>query len=177
MYSTIFIILSAAILFTSCDKTETFDDKWKLDNEAQFTLITNDARYKKINSESGKGFVMYREIESGNGATPYFTDRVEVLYTGWYKRDWSKSDTYKDDKGNIIYNKVIFDSTAKRNNIPSKFQVKEVVDGFSTALQHMKVGDKWEIWIPWNMGYGDISSGNIPAYTTLVFEIELVNIL
>ncbi|ULB34024.1 MULTISPECIES: FKBP-type peptidyl-prolyl cis-trans isomerase [Proteiniphilum] len=177
MYSTIFIILSAAILFTSCDKTETFDDKWKLDNEAQFALITNDARYKKINSQSGKGFIMQKEIESGDGATPYFTDRVEVLYTGWYKRDWSKSDTYKDDKGNIIYNKVIFDSTANRNNIPSKFQIKELVDGFSTALQHMKVGDKWEIWIPWYMGYGEISSGTIPAYTTLVFEIELVSIL
>jgi peptidylprolyl isomerase/FKBP-type peptidyl-prolyl cis-trans isomerase FklB len=43
----------------------------------------------------------------------------------------------------------------------------------------MQEGDKWEIWIPWNLGYGasENTSGNIPAYTTLVFEIELVGII
>ena len=52
-----------------------------------------------------------------------------------------------------------------------------VVDGFSTALQHMKVGDKWEVWMPWRLAYGVTGKGNIPGYTTLVFEIELVEIV
>jgi peptidylprolyl isomerase/FKBP-type peptidyl-prolyl cis-trans isomerase FklB len=120
---------------------------------------------------------MYKEIESGEGATPYFTDQVKVLYTGWFKREWSKSDTYTDDKGNSIYNKIIFDSTSNRNDIPSIFAVNGVVDGFSTALQHMQVGDKWEIWIPWKLGYGESGNNSIQGYTTLVFEIELVAIV
>lgn len=163
------------LLFSACDKTETFDDQWKLDNEAQFTAITVNPAYTKLNSQSGNGFVMYKEIQSGNGETPYFTDKVKVLYTGWYKNIWSMPDTYTDDKNNIIYNKVIFDST-ENNNIPRTFAVNGVVDGFSTALQHMKVGDKWEVWMPWKLAYGEAGNTTIAGYTTLVFEIELVSV-
>jgi peptidylprolyl isomerase/FKBP-type peptidyl-prolyl cis-trans isomerase FklB len=170
-------MISAVILLSSCDETETFDDKWKLDNEAQFAAIAANTAYAKLSSQSGNGFIMYKEIESGEGATPYFTDQVKVLYTGWFKREWSKSDTYTDDKGNSIYNKIIFDSTSNRNDIPSIFAVNGVVDGFSTALQHMQVGDKWEIWIPWKLGYGESGNNSIQGYTTLVFEIELVAIV
>lgn len=165
-----------AFLFSACDKTETFDDQWKLDNEAQFAAIAANPTYTKLNSQSGNGFVMYKEIQSGDGETPYFTDKVKVLYTGWYKNIWSKPDTYTDDKGNIIQNKVIFDST-QNNNIPRTFYVNGVVDGFSTALQHMKVGDKWEVWMPWKLAYGEAGNSSIQGYTTLVFEIELVDIL
>ena len=173
----LFLMISAVILLSSCDETETFDDKWKQENETQFAAIAANAAYTKLNSQSGNGFVMYKEIESGEGATPYFTDQVKVLYTGWFKREWSKPDTYTDDKGNSIFNKIIFDSTSNRNDIPSVFAVNGVVDGFSTALQNMKVGDKWEVWIPWKLGYGESGSGSIQAYTTLVFEIELVAIV
>ncbi|WP_298647066.1 FKBP-type peptidyl-prolyl cis-trans isomerase [uncultured Proteiniphilum sp.] len=170
------ISLCAAILFASCDKTETFDDKWKLDNEAQFNTIANDPAYEKIESASKQGFIMYTVIESGNGATPFFNETVKVRYTGWFKRDWSRlEDTYKDDQGNTIYNKVVFDSTERNTFLTLK--VNQFVDGFSTALQHMQVGDKWEIWIPWKLGYGATKQGNIEAYTTLVFEVELVGIV
>lgn len=172
----IFLIMSVAILFSSCDKTETFDDKWKLDNEAQFTATAANTTYTKINSQSGNGFILYKEIKSGEGATPYFTDNVKVLYTGWYKNTWTKEDTYTDEKGNTIYNKVIFDTT-NNNNIARTFAVNGVVDGFSTALQHMQVGDKWEVWIPWKLGYGEAGNSSIKGYTTLVFEIELVAIV
>lgn len=173
------ILLLTGLLFlaVSCDKTETFDDKWQLDNEAQFARMAANTGYTKLNSVSGKGYIMYKELEQGDGATPYFTDEVKVLYTGWYKNDWSLPDSYTNDKGNLILNKIIFDSTANRNNIPSTFSVKGVVDGFSTALQHMQVGDKWEIWIPWKLGYGEAGNNSIPGYTTLVFEIELVDIV
>jgi len=108
-----------------------------------------------------------------------------VQYTGWYKIDWTKPDTYTDEDGKLIKNKQIFDSTANRGNIPSTLKVATsinpydggIIDGFSTALQHMDVGDKWEVWIPWQLGYGSSASGTIPAYTTLVFEIELVSIV
>ena len=173
------ILLLSGLLFlaVACDKTETFDDKWQLDNEAQFARVSANTEYTKLNSQSGKGFIMYKELEQGDGATPYFTDQVKVLYTRWYKNNWSQPDSYNDDKGNLILNKIIFDSTANRNDIPSIFSVNGEVDGFSTALQHMQVGDKWEIWIPWKLGYGEAGNNSIPGYTTLVFEIELVDIV
>ena len=175
----IFLMISAVILFSSCDETETFDDKWKQENETQFAAIAANAAYTKLNSQSGNGFVMYKEIESGEGATPYFTDQVKVLYTGWYKSIWSEPDTYLDDKGNTIYNKIIFDSTSNRNDIPSTMVISNssVPDGLMTALQHMQVGDKWEVWIPWKLGYGEAGNSSIKGYTTLVFEIELVAIV
>ena len=174
----IFLMMSAVIFFSSCDETETFDDKWKLDNEAQFAAIAANTAYTRINSQSGNGFIMYKEIVSGEGASPFFTDQVKVLYTGWYKNIWSKEDNYTDEKGNIIYNKVIFDTT-NNNNIARTFAVNGtgVVDGFSTALQHMQVGDKWEVWIPWKLGYGESGNNSIQGYSTLVFEIELVAIV
>lgn len=174
----IFLSLCAIVLLAACQKTETFDDTWKLNNEQQFAKITADAAYKQIVSKSGKGFIMYKELKKGTGEkTPYFTDKVKVLYTGWYKNEWNKEDKYTNPDGNIITNKIIFDSTDNRNNIPQTFDFKGLVDGLSTALQHMKIGDKWEVWIPMQLGYGAAGNNMIRGYTTLVFEIELVDIL
>ena len=171
------ISLFSLLLFSACDETETVDDRWKIENEAQFTAIANNPEYTKLNSQSGNGFVMYKVLETGTGErSPYFTEQVKVLYTGWYKNIWDNPDTYSDENGNFITNKIVFDTTSK-NNIARTFNVNGVVDGFSTALQNMKEGDKWEVWIPWKLGYGTNSSGTIKGYSTLVFEIELVKIV
>lgn len=170
-----------AIVFASCgDQTVTFDEQWKLDNEAQFARIAANPEYTKLESQSKQGYIMYKQIEAGTGEQrPYFTDYVKTLHTKWFKNDWSKADTYTGEHGNVITNKIIFDSSANRNNIASTIVVSTEIDGFRTALQHMTVGDKWEVWIPWNLGYGETGdrNGNIKGYTTLVFEIELVEIL
>lgn len=173
------MLLLSGLLFlaVACDKTETFDDKWQLDNEAQFARVTANTEYTKLNSQSGKGYIMYKELEQGDGATPYFTNQVKVLFTGWYKNDWSQPDSYTNDKGNLIRNKIVFDTTGDQNPIPRTFMVGQRIDGFTTALQNMHVGDKWEIWIPWKLGYGEAGNNSIPGYTTLVFEIELVDIV
>jgi len=172
------ISLFTLLLITSCDdENETVDNEWRLNNEAKFALITANSEYTKLNSESAKGHIMYKVIEIGDGdKSPYFNEKVKVRYTGWFKYDWDKEDTYQDDKGNHITNKIIFDTTSK-SNIARTFGVNEVVDGFSTALQHMKKGDKWEVWIPWSLGYLQSGNSSIPGYTTLVFEIELVEIV
>lgn len=178
----IFISLFAFILFSSCSKNEKFDDSWKLENEAQFAKIASNSEYTKLNSSSNKGFVMYKIIESGDGdESPNFTDYVKIRYTGWFKRIWQNSDTYKNEQGDIITNKIVFDSTPN-SSIPSTFNLNPnnpfgLIDGLSTALQHMKIGDIWEVWIPSKLGYGSIVKGSIPAYTTLVFEVELVEIV
>ena len=180
LYLLAIICLSA--FFVSCEKTVTFDDTRKLDNETQFAKISASADYSKIESQSGNGYIMYKKIKEGKtGVKPYFTDVVKVLYTGWYKEFWTKGDTFTGDDGNTFYNKAIFDSTANRNDVPSIFQINDsqrpLADGFATALQHMEVGDKWEIWIPWNLAYGATGNGTIKGYSTLVFEVELLEIV
>ncbi len=173
----LFFSLCTAFLLLSCDKTESFDDQWKSENEAQFASISNNAGYTRLNALNSNGYIMYKELAKGDGETaPLANDRVKILYTGWFKYDWSKGDTYTDSQGNIIHNKEVFDTTDK-NNIPYNTYVYSLIDGFSTALQYMHVGDKWEIWIPWKLGYGETVSGKIRAHTTLVFEVELVSIL
>jgi len=174
----LFLGLIATLLFLSCDETETFDDRWKLANEAKFIEISANSEYTKLPALTGKGHVMYKKIESGDGETPLFTDIVKVLYTGWYKNDWTiEADTYTDDRGNVITNKIVFDSTGNRENTPARFNVNGVVPGFSTALQHMQVGDKWEVWIPWELAYGANGRNPIPGHTMLVFEVALMDIV
>lgn len=165
------------LAIVSCNKTETFDDRWKNENEAQFAKIAANPEYTKLESQSGQGYIMYKVLKSGEGLTPLFTDQVKVLFTGWYKNIWEKPDIYTDENGNVITNKIVFQSTADTNDMPLKLNVSSLIDGYSTALQHMKEGDKWEIWIPWNIAYGAAGGNNIRGYTTLVFEVELIEVL
>ena len=58
-------------------------------------------------------------------------------------------------------------------NAPRKFAISSVVDGFATALQNMKAGDRWLIYIPYQLGYGPKGNNGIPAYSTLVFDVTL----
>ena len=172
------LIALVALAFASCSKDDETDTTWAEDNIAAFNKTAASAEYKTIESQSKSGSIAYKEIKSGDGKTPLYTDRVKVLYTGWFKMvDWNKGDSFKNEDGIKITNKYIFDSTANRNDVPSIFKVSGVVDGFSTALQYMKVGDKWEVWIPAQLGYGGTPQQNIPVNTTLVFEIELLEVL
>lgn len=172
------ILTLAALIFASCSKDDDTDTIWQDNSEKAFTMTAALPEFTTIQSESKNGSIAYKVIKSGNGRTPLYTDKVKVLYTGWFKMvDWDKGDTFTNEEGRKIPNKYIFDSTANRNNVPSIFGVAGVVDGFSTALQHMKVGEKWEVWMPWKLGYGSAGQSSIPGYTTLVFEIELLDIL
>ncbi len=170
-----------AIVFASCKKTETFDNSWKISNEQQFEKIANDPSYTRIISKSGKGFIMYKELKKGEdkSKSPYFTDQVKVLYSGWYKKDWEKDDILTTDDGNVFHNKTIFLPQGDAHNIPRVLSISsyKTIDGLKTALQHMHVGDKWEIWIPSELAYGAYEQNNIRGYTTVVFEVELLEIL
>ena len=58
---------------------------------------------------------------------------------------------------------------------PTEMKVSSFVAGFSTALQHMHKGDRWRVTIPYQLAYGTTDKTTIPAYSTLIFEIELVD--
>lgn len=102
--------------------------------------------------------LQYRVITEGTGAIPKSNDVVSVNY-----------------RGTLIDGKE-FDSSAKRGQ-PAKFAVNRVIKGWTEALQLMKVGSKWEVFIPAVLGYGDNGSGQlIEPGATLIFEVELLGI-
>ena len=68
-----------------------------------------------------------------------------------------------------------FDNSYDRG-YPEAFRLNEVIEGWQIALSKMHAGDKWEIYIPAEMGYGKRSAGPIPGGSTLIFEVELLSI-
>ncbi len=102
--------------------------------------------------------LQYQVLQSGTGATPKATDTVRVHYHG----------TLLDGK--------VFDSSVKRGE-PAEFPVDGVIPGWTEALQLMKVGDKWRLFIPPDLAYGARGAGNvIGPHAVLVFEVELLNV-
>lgn len=68
-----------------------------------------------------------------------------------------------------------FDSS--KGGVPLAMRLNELIEGWIVALQHMHIGDIWEIYIPAEMGYGRFSQPGIPGGSTLIFEIELIGIM
>ena len=107
--------------------------------------------------------VQYEVLVEGTGPSPSRKDRVRVDYHG----------TFLDG--------TVFDSTTKhpsgRPPQPAEFPVGGVVPGFSAALQAMKVGGKWRVVIPGDLGYGVAGQGSIGPNQALIFELSLLEIL
>lgn len=102
--------------------------------------------------------LQYKVITSGTGKSPSATDRVTVHYTG------------------KLIDGTVFDSSVSRGQ-PATFGVGQVIRGWTEALQLMKEGDKWMLYIPSDLGYGPRGSGaQIPPYSTLIFEVELIKV-
>lgn len=101
--------------------------------------------------------LQYKVEKEGTGAKPAATDKVKVHYHG------------------TLLDGTVFDSSVQRGE-PASFGVTQVIPGWIEALQLMPVGSKWTIYVPENLAYGARQAGNIPPYSTLVFEIELLEI-
>ncbi len=113
---------------------------------------------KKPDVTSMESGLQYRVLEQGSGETPGKTDKVVVNYTG------------------KLLDGTVFDSSFERGQ-PATFQVDQVIKGWTEALQLMKQGGRWELYIPPGLAYGDMGSPpNIPPHSTLIFEVELIAI-
>ena len=101
--------------------------------------------------------LQYKVIRAGSGNSPSATDKVTVHYRG------------------TLLDGSEFDSSYKRNE-PATFPLNGVIKGWTEGLQLMKTGGKWEFYIPADLAYGDRDNVNIPAGSTLIFEVELLSI-
>ncbi|MCR5078275.1 MAG: FKBP-type peptidyl-prolyl cis-trans isomerase [Prevotella sp.] len=77
-------------------------------------------------------------------------------------------------RGSLISGKVFDDSWQR--GYPEAFRVNELITGLQTALHAMHKGDHWHVYIPYKEGYGTKRDGDIPGFSTLIFEIELLDI-
>lgn len=99
--------------------------------------------------------IYYKVLTTGENTGKHPTPRsvVTAHYTGW------------------TINGKKFDSS--RGGTPIAFRLNQLIEGWVIAMQHMSIGNKWEIYIPAELGYGKFSQQGIPAGSTLIFEIEL----
>ena len=101
--------------------------------------------------------------------SPLFTDTVSTHYRGQLIPLYDGS-------------KVVFDQSFKGNlntetAVPVEFAVGGVIEGWTTALQHMVEGDRWEVYIPSRLGYGQAAMDAIPTNSTLIFDMQLVKVI
>jgi FKBP-type peptidyl-prolyl cis-trans isomerase FklB len=102
--------------------------------------------------------LQYKELKEGNGPSPKTTDKVSIHYRG------------------TLIDGTEFDSTYTQRK-PETVRVNAVIPGWTEALQLMKAGSKWQIFVPAELAYGSRKMGRIPANSTLIFEIELLSIV
>lgn len=191
------VALFAVFGLASCseedDTVEEFPN-WQARNDAFFNSLTdsvmnllelNPARtdWKRIKSwsksdsieGSNSDYIIVNVIEEGDAAsaTPLYTDTVTVHYLGRLLPSVSYPYGYVFDQS---YYGNYYDDVSK----PLQMAIGNsggnmLVDGFATALQHMRRGDHWMVYIPYQLGYGSQSQTVVPAYSTLIFDLRLVD--
>lgn len=128
-------------------------ERARIENES--FLAANKKAEGVVTTASG---LQYKVITAGKGKMPKANDNVTVHYTG------------------RLVDGTVFDSSYERNE-PASFNVDGIIEGWTEALQLMHEGDKWTIFIPHTLGYGEQGAGNqIPPYATLIFDVELIKV-
>jgi len=122
--------------------------------EGEAFLAENAKKKQVVTLTSG---LQYKVLVEGTGKTPKAQDEVTVHYRG----------TFIDG--------TEFDSSYKKGE-PATFQVDGVIKGWTEAMQLMKEGGKWQLFVPAELAYGERGMGRIPPNSTLIFEVELISV-
>ena len=117
-------------------------------------LAENKKKEGVVETASG---LQYKVVKMGTGAKPSATDRVKVHYHG------------------TLIDGTVFDSSVQRGE-PITFGLNQVIAGWTEGVQLMPVGSKFIFYIPSNLAYGDRAAGSIKPGSTLIFEVELLDI-
>ncbi len=180
------VALLAPLCLTSCseddNEVEEFPN-WRQTNEEQLAALyeraqgVTDGSWKVIKNYtledavpgSAANSIVVEVLQAGTGSgSPMFSDSVKINYRGRLLPSTSYPDGYVFDES---YTGDYNPATAN----PVTMYVGELVDGFATALQNMRIGDHWRVYMPYQLGYGvNGTSSGIPGYSTLVFDIALV---
>ncbi len=140
------------ISFVQKNKSEKSSGNRKL---GEAFLAENKTKPGVITLPSG---LQYTVVKEGTGPKPTATDKIKCHYHG------------------TLIDGTVFDSSIQRGE-PLEIGVSQVIRGWTEALQLMPVGSKWRIFIPSELGYGDQQAGAIPPGSTLIFDLELLDIV
>ena len=102
--------------------------------------------------------LQYKVLVKGEGKIPQVSEKVFVNYEG------------------RLVDGTVFDASSKHGSKPSEFRPNQVIKGWTEALTMMPVGSKWQLYIPYELGYGEQEAGTIKPFSTLIFDVELVGI-
>jgi len=131
---------------------------WRQENEAYMAELAQKEGLEKWPGGVYGRFIVEGQKSEVEGKKPRFDSVVTCHYTG------------------RLINGKEFDSS-RTESVPAAFRVRELISGFQIGLTHMHVGDRIEVYIPWMQGYGARGAGkDIPPYSTLIFDIELLSI-
>ena len=162
-------LMKDTTIFTLNKAEDYFTEKQKADKairEEKLYGANRDAGKKFLEENAQKEGVItlpsglqYKVLVKGEGEVPTRSDKVKVHYEG------------------RLLDGTVFDSSYKRNE-PSEFTPTQVIKGWTEALTMMPVGSKWQLYIPYELAYGERGAGeDIKPYSTLIFDVELLDIV
>lgn len=157
------ILTNDTTIFTMASAEKLQQEKMQVNKKAKAKKLRKAGR--DFLAENGKkpGIIttpsglQYEVLKQGDGAVPQTTDKVKVHYEG------------------RLIDGTVFDSSIKRGE-PAVFGLNQVIKGWTEGLSLMPVGSKWRLYIPQELGYGDRQAGQIPPYSALIFDVELLGI-
>ncbi len=153
-------------MFTQAEMEQIFNEFQQIMQQKQNNMVNEEkakgaaflAENKKKEGvvETASG-LQYKVVKMGTGAKPTATDKVKVHYHG------------------TLIDGTVFDSSVERGE-PITFGLNQVIAGWTEGVQLMPVGSKFIFYIPSNLAYGDRAAGSIKPGSTLIFEVELLDI-
>ncbi len=180
-------------LAAACSEEEALDEQarefsdWQARNDAFFlslddSLRRDAGRWVKLKNISldpltdgaPTDYVYALKLDSAAAPEQVFakhTDSVRISYEG---RLMPSGRLYPDG---MVYASTVFSQYDSKTNATAKYLVSAMpFAGWQTAVQHMRKGDYWRIYVPYDLGYGSAGSGKVPAYSTLIIDMTLVDI-
>lgn len=137
-------------------KDETLSKTFGANKKKGIAFIAKKAKEPGI--QKLPGGTLYKVLTQGNGPVPKKDAKVQVIYEG------------------KLIDGTVFDSSAKNNDgKPTEIQVAAVIPSWREALTRMPEGSEWELYVPYDQGYGNHEAGQIKPYSALIFKIKLVN--
>ena len=180
-----------AFVLASCSETEGDDgefDDWQNRNETYFSKVYADAQQRISAGDTSwkilrkwslpadnAGFqakatdhIVVHVISAGTSTSgsPLYNDSVRVNYVG-------RLIPSKSYSSGFVFSRSYLGAYNAETAQPVTLGVNRVDDGRATALQQMRIGDRWEVYVPYALGYGTGTSGSVPAYSTLIFDMSL----
>ena len=173
------------LLTLACSKEETEAgewDNWQQRNEVYFASLQDSlrqapAQWRRIKKYTldpategmPTDYVYVKTIAEGTDTeSPAYTDSVRIIYRGRL----IPSATYPQG---FVFEETVKGTFSQATSSTYAQPLSVFVDGFATALQYMHRGDHWRVYIPSDLGYGDSDNTGVPPYSTLIFDLILVD--